>query len=138
MALEIVDLTSIAGEEIEVSNLQATICSSGSLSCSSIIPKVAPVDGPREAAGITCRNSSPPKSYWTNASGGIKLVNALSKESVGQSYHGLEPPNDRFIHEVGARSMFASLTRSSCRLASFVIHRAASAPEKEDSVRRTC
>jgi hypothetical protein len=42
------------------------------------------------AAGITCRNGSRSESYWTKTRQGIKLVNALSEESVGQSNHGLE------------------------------------------------
>ena len=42
------------------------------------------------AATITCRNSSASKSYWTKTRQGIKLVNALSEESVGQTNHGLE------------------------------------------------
>jgi hypothetical protein len=68
-------------------------------------------------AGITCRNGSRSKSYWTKARQGIKLVNALSEESVGHTNHGLGgQPNDRFIPEAVARRMFASLTLSSCRL----------------------
>ena len=49
-----------------------------------------PMDHSIRTAGITCRNGSPSKSYWTNGGRGLKLVNALSKESVGQSNHGLE------------------------------------------------
>ena len=72
---------------------------------------------PESRSGITCRNGSRSKSYWTKTRQGIKLVNALSEESVGQSNHGLEAkPNDRFIPEAVARRMFASLTLSSCRL----------------------
>lgn len=41
-------------------------------------------------SGITCRNGSRSKSYWTKTRQGIKLVNALSEESVGQTNHGLE------------------------------------------------
>jgi hypothetical protein len=41
-------------------------------------------------AGITSRNSSTSKSYWTKIRKGIKLVNTLNEESVSQSKHGLE------------------------------------------------
>jgi hypothetical protein len=51
---------------------------------------LCPMDHPIGIAGITCRNGSRSKSYWTKTSRGIKLVNALSEESVGQSNHGLE------------------------------------------------
>src|SRR6202035_1750276 len=56
----------------------------------SIVPKVSPLDHSTGTAGITCRNGSRPKSYWTKTRQGIKLVNALSEESVGQSNNGLE------------------------------------------------
>jgi hypothetical protein len=45
---------------------------------------------PEIASAITRRNGSRSKSYWTKTRQGIKLVNALSEESVGQSNHGLE------------------------------------------------
>ena len=50
----------------------------------------SPIDHSVGTAGITCRNGSRSKSYWTKTRQGIKLVNALSEESVGQSNHGLE------------------------------------------------
>jgi hypothetical protein len=52
--------------------------------------KFLPLDYSIGTAGITCRNGSPSKNYWTKTSQGIKLVNALSEESVGQSNHRLE------------------------------------------------
>ena len=51
----------------------------------------------RDHPAITCRNGSPSKSYWTKTRQGIKLVNALSEESVGQSEDGLEA-TQRQIH----------------------------------------
>ena len=50
----------------------------------------SPIDHSVGTAGITCRNGSRSKSYWTKTRQGIKLVNALSEESVGQSNNGLE------------------------------------------------
>ena len=50
----------------------------------------SPIDHIIGTAGITSRNGSRSKSYWTKTRQGIKLVNALSEESVGQSNHRLE------------------------------------------------
>jgi hypothetical protein len=47
-------------------------------------------------------------------------------------------PNDRFIPEVGAKRMFASLTLSSCRLSRSVTQQAPMVPEMGKPVRQNC